>query len=129
MATDIAARGIDIDQLSHVLNYELPEVPEIYLHRMGRTGRAGFSGTVYSFCGEEEIGLLSDIQWHIGMKIPVSNDYPALASFKRPVYEEKRRGQKSSSSKETEKQVSSAPRMNLPNSWSRRGGSRGRNRR
>ncbi|HOJ44765.1 MAG TPA: DEAD/DEAH box helicase [Bacilli bacterium] len=127
VATDIAARGIDIDQLSHVLNYELPEVPETYLHRMGRTGRAGFSGTVISFCAEEEIGLLSDIQWYIGMKIPVNNNYPALASFKLPISENKQ-GHSPKSNEKKPQQPSSAPRMNLPSSWSRRSGGRRRRR-
>jgi ATP-dependent RNA helicase RhlE len=54
VATDIAARGIDVDNLSHVINYELPNVPETYVHRIGRTGRAGASGIAYSFCNEEE---------------------------------------------------------------------------
>jgi len=81
VATDIAARGIDIDRLSHVLNYELPEVPEMYLHRMGRTGRAGFTGTLLNFCSNDEVPQLSDIQWHIGMKIPVVKDHPYAQSF------------------------------------------------
>ncbi|MEY3921898.1 MAG: hypothetical protein RL634_1659, partial [Bacteroidota bacterium] len=62
VATDIAARGIDIDQLSHVLNYELPNVPETYVHRIGRTGRAGASGIALSFCSREEKAYLRDIE-------------------------------------------------------------------
>ena len=81
VATDIAARGIDIDRLTHVVNYDLPQMPELYLHRMGRTGRAGFSGTLISFCSQEEMPLLSDIQWHIAMKIPVVKDHPYAQSF------------------------------------------------
>lgn len=71
VATDIAARGIDIDQLSFVLNYELPNVPETYVHRIGRTGRAGNSGTAFSFCMEEEQPYLKDIQKLIRKDIPV----------------------------------------------------------
>lgn len=76
IATDIAARGIDIDELSHVINYELPNVPETYVHRIGRTGRAGSSGIAYSFCDEEEMKYLKDIQKLIGKEIPVIDDQP-----------------------------------------------------
>jgi len=70
VATDIAARGIDIDDLTHVFNYDLPNVPETYIHRIGRTGRAGASGIALSFCDVEERILLSDINKLIGRKIP-----------------------------------------------------------
>ena len=71
VATDIAARGIDIDELTHVLNFELPNVPETYVHRIGRTGRAGASGIAISFCDGSERGLLTDIQRLIKKTIPV----------------------------------------------------------
>lgn len=71
IATDIAARGIDISELPLVVNYELPEVPETYVHRIGRTGRAGCEGNAYSFCAEEEIPLLRDIEKTIGRPVPV----------------------------------------------------------
>lgn len=71
VATDIAARGIDIDQLSHVLNYELPNVPETYVHRIGRTGRAGASGIALSFCSREERMFLKDIEKLINKSVPV----------------------------------------------------------
>jgi ATP-dependent RNA helicase RhlE len=80
VATDIAARGIDIDLLSHVINYELPEVPETYVHRIGRTGRAGASGIAYSFCDSEEMDYLKGIQKLIGKQIPVVMDHPYPAS-------------------------------------------------
>jgi ATP-dependent RNA helicase RhlE len=70
VATDIAARGIDVDELSHVVNYELPEVPETYVHRIGRTGRAGFSGEAISFCMNEELHLLKQIEKNIQTTIP-----------------------------------------------------------
>lgn len=70
VATDIAARGIDVDELSHVINYELPNVPETYVHRIGRTGRAGLSGIAFSFCEAEEVTYLKDIQKLIGKEIP-----------------------------------------------------------
>jgi ATP-dependent RNA helicase RhlE len=76
VATDIAARGIDIDDLTHVVNYELPEVPETYVHRIGRTGRAGASGQAYSFCSYEEKPLLKDIQKLISKNIAVINEHP-----------------------------------------------------
>ncbi len=71
VATDIAARGIDIDELTHVLNYELPNVPETYVHRIGRTGRAGANGTAISFCDWSEKTFLTDIQKLIKKQIPV----------------------------------------------------------
>lgn len=76
IATDIAARGIDIDELSHVINYELPNVPETYVHRIGRTGRAGSSGVAFSLCDEEEMEYLKDIQKVIGREIPVMEEQP-----------------------------------------------------
>ena len=66
VATDIAARGIDIDDVSHVINYELPNVPEAYVHRIGRTARAGKSGIAISLCEHAERGLLRDIERLIG---------------------------------------------------------------
>jgi ATP-dependent RNA helicase RhlE len=76
VATDIAARGIDIDELTHVINFELPNVPETYVHRIGRTGRAGASGIALSFCDAEEKEYLHDIQKLIGLSIPVAGDHP-----------------------------------------------------
>jgi ATP-dependent RNA helicase RhlE len=76
IATDIAARGIDIDELTHVINYELPNIPETYVHRIGRTGRAGASGIAFSFCDEEEIDFLKDIHKLIAKAIPVNEGHP-----------------------------------------------------
>jgi ATP-dependent RNA helicase RhlE len=76
VATDIAARGIDIDELTHVINYELPNVPETYVHRIGRTGRAGNSGIALSFCDHEEKVFLRDIQKLITNEIKVDQDHP-----------------------------------------------------
>ena len=75
VATDIAARGIDIDELSHVFNNDLPEVPETYVHRIGRTGRAGNNGTAISFCSSDEMQQLKDIQKLIGKQIPVIENH------------------------------------------------------
>jgi ATP-dependent RNA helicase RhlE len=76
VATDIAARGIDVEELSHVFNYDLPEVPETYVHRIGRTGRAGLGGIAISFCDEEEKSLLQGIQKLITKAILVVEDHP-----------------------------------------------------
>lgn len=76
VATDIAARGIDVDDLGHVINYELPNIPETYVHRIGRTGRAGASGIAYSFCDGEEREFLRDINKLIIKAIPVIEEHP-----------------------------------------------------
>lgn len=76
VATDIAARGIDISELSHVFNYDLPEVPETYVHRIGRTARAGADGTAISFCAPEELEYLTGIEKLNRRKIPVVSGHP-----------------------------------------------------
>ncbi len=85
VATDIAARGIDIDELTHVINFELPNVPETYVHRIGRTGRAGASGIALSFCEAEEREFLRDINKLIGKAIPVIEDNPYAMQVSAPV--------------------------------------------
>ncbi|OQA96114.1 MAG: ATP-dependent RNA helicase RhlE [Bacteroidetes bacterium ADurb.Bin217] len=86
VATDIAARGIDIDELSHVINYELPNIPESYVHRIGRTGRAGASGIAIAFSDAEEKEYVRDIQKLIGKSIPVNSDhdYPLVNTVVTP---------------------------------------------
>ena len=76
VATDIAARGIDISELSHVFNYDLPEVPETYVHRIGRTARAGADGTAVSFCAPEEKEYLAGIEKLNRRQIPVVSGHP-----------------------------------------------------
>ena len=76
VATDIAARGIDVNELGCVINYELPNVPETYVHRIGRTGRAGRDGLAISFCNFDELAYLKDIEKLIGKKVPVVEDHP-----------------------------------------------------
>lgn len=76
VATDIAARGIDVDELGYVINYDLPNVSETYVHRIGRTGRAGASGIAISFCSYEEQPYLKDIEKLIKEKVAVEDDHP-----------------------------------------------------
>lgn len=98
VATDIAARGLDIDELSHVINFDLPEVPETYVHRIGRTGRAGLGGIAISFCDYEEKPLLRDIQKLIGKTIPENgeNPYPLVDTTIKPKEKSQRRSYASS---------------------------------
>jgi ATP-dependent RNA helicase RhlE len=84
VATDIAARGIDIIELSHVVNYDLPNISETYVHRIGRTGRAGLGGVALSFCDAEEIPYLKDIEKLIQKKIPVIEDHPYPLTLPEP---------------------------------------------
>ncbi len=81
VATDIAARGIDVEELSHVINYEIPNIPETYVHRIGRTGRAGNSGIAISLCQPDEMPFLKDIQKLIGKVIPVTENHPFPLDF------------------------------------------------
>ncbi|MES2652775.1 MAG: DEAD/DEAH box helicase [Bacteroidota bacterium] len=103
VATDIAARGIDVDELAHVINYELPNIPETYVHRIGRTGRAGLSGIAYSFCDGEEKEFLDDIEKLIGLKIPVNEEHPFAMSWQSllsAAAEAKGKGKKKSNQRE-----------------------------
>ncbi|MBB3066197.1 DEAD/DEAH box helicase [Limibacillus halophilus] len=85
VATDVAARGIDVTAISHVINFDLPNEPESYVHRIGRTARAGGSGVALSFCGRDEIAYLRDIERLIGLSLPAEGDVPSaqeMASMK-----------------------------------------------
>ncbi|MGH6896752.1 MAG: DEAD/DEAH box helicase, partial [Geminicoccaceae bacterium] len=84
VATDIAARGIDVEGITHVINYDLPNVPESYVHRIGRTARAGRSGIAISFCDAEERAYLQDIEALIKTRIQVTADHPWHASSISP---------------------------------------------
>jgi ATP-dependent RNA helicase RhlE len=88
VATDIAARGIDVDNLEHVINYEIPNIPETYVHRIGRTGRAGAEGIAISFCDNEEKAYLRDIEKLTKKKIPVIDDHPYKMTNESPVRSE-----------------------------------------
>ncbi|MFC3773234.1 DEAD/DEAH box helicase [Paenibacillus sp. GCM10012303] len=84
VATDIAARGIDIEELSHVINFNLPNIAETYVHRIGRTGRAGLSGIAISFCENEEIPYLKEIEKLTKQRIPVITDHPYPMTITKP---------------------------------------------
>jgi ATP-dependent RNA helicase RhlE len=76
VATDVVSRGIDIDSLSHVINFEIPEEPATYVHRIGRTGRAGATGTALSFCSDEEKKYLAGIRKEIHREIDIVRAHP-----------------------------------------------------
>ena len=84
VATDLASRGIDVDELSHVINFDIPNISETYVHRIGRTGRAGASGSAISFCDDEERDFLLDIEKLIAKSIPVNKDHPYPMTNARP---------------------------------------------
>jgi ATP-dependent RNA helicase RhlE len=92
IATDIAARGIDVDHVSHVVNFELPHEPETYVHRIGRTGRAGQTGAAVSFCDPEERSRLVAIERLLRMSIPQRNA-PPTGPIQEPQAEGSRSGQ------------------------------------
>ncbi|MDF2437858.1 MAG: box helicase domain protein [Bacteroidota bacterium] len=85
VATDIAARGIDVDELEYVINYDISNIAETYVHRIGRTGRAGANGTAFSFCDAEEKAYLKDIEKLIAKKIPVIDNHPYPLMDHNPV--------------------------------------------
>ena len=114
VATDIAARGIDISELSHVFNYDLPEVPETYVHRIGRTARAGADGTAVSFCAPEEQEYLAGIEKLNRRKIPVVSGHPwdgvpALVRPVLPVRGKKPRPEAENLAEAPKKQAETAP--------------------
>lgn len=89
IATDIASRGIDVDNVTHVINYDLPNIPESYVHRIGRTARAGAEGIAYSFCDVQERRFLRDIEKLIRLSVPAINDHPFASTMSDPVSEKK----------------------------------------
>ncbi len=109
IATDVASRGIDINNLDAVINFDIPNVPETYVHRIGRTGRAGNVGNSYSFCAADEKPYIAGIEKLLGNKIPIAeeNPYPLDPNAKPEVYikkgAKKRKGRKSAASKKNKK--------------------------
>jgi ATP-dependent RNA helicase RhlE len=93
VATDIASRGIDVDEITHVVNFDIPNVPETYIHRIGRTARAGASGIALSFCDHEELDDLRAIERLIGMQLDVIENAPDL-DFDAPTAHRERSGQR-----------------------------------
>ena len=83
VATDVAARGLDIPGITHVINYELPQDPEIYVHRIGRTGRAGAAGIALSFCGRRDQNLLLNIERELGHNLEIDTTHPYAIEFER----------------------------------------------
>ncbi|HBX64721.1 MAG: DEAD/DEAH box helicase [Balneola sp.] len=114
VATDIAARGIDVDELQYVINYEIPNVPETYVHRIGRTGRAGAEGTALSFCDAEEKAYVKDIEKLIDQNIPVIDDhkYPMTDHNPAPAEKQKRRPSRKHKSEKRKTSNGGNPRNN-----------------
>ncbi len=103
VATDIAARGIDIKEISHVINFNLPEDPKSYVHRIGRTARAGREGFAISFCDEAEMSYLKTIEKHIKKKIPVDTKQPYHEDIKPLSKSEQKKGSKKPTVKKNKK--------------------------
>ena len=101
VATDIAERGIDVDGITHVINYELPNEPESYVHRIGRTARAGANGTAISFCDGTERIYLRDIEKLIGNKLTVIGDEPLGEPLKAVTRSRNNRGEAGKRPKKT----------------------------
>jgi ATP-dependent RNA helicase RhlE len=114
VASDIASRGIDVEELSCVINYEIPNIPETYVHRIGRTGRAGINGIAISFCDPQERAYLKDIQKLIGRIVPVEENHPYLSSDNTAV--------------ELSQELKKAPAMRPGKAKSNQGNKRRRNR-
>jgi ATP-dependent RNA helicase RhlE len=114
VATDIAARGIDVDELQYVINYEIPNVPETYVHRIGRTGRAGLDGTALSFCDAQEKAYLKDIEKLIEKNIPVIDDHDYPLMDHSPAAAEKQNNRPSRKQKSGKRKTSkgSNPKVN-----------------
>ena len=109
IATDVAARGIDIDELDNVFNFDMPNVAETYVHRIGRTGRAGNIGKAYSMCSADEKSYIKTIEQYINVQIPVESEHPyPLDPKAKPIVHKKKgskykKGRKSEASKKKKK--------------------------
>lgn len=104
IATDVAARGIDINELDAVINFDIPNIPETYVHRIGRTGRAGKLGTSYSFCSADEKGYVKTIQQLINIQIPIEDNhpYPLDPKAKKEIHKSKQTGSKHKKGRKSE---------------------------
>jgi len=114
VATDIAARGIDVDDLGYVINYEIPNIPETYVHRIGRTGRAGAEGTALSFCDAEEKEYLRDIEKLINKKIPIAENLLFPLTDHNPVKAPKQQQGRGNSGHARPKQVAAKVASKVP---------------
>jgi len=114
VATDIAARGIDVDDLEYVINFEMSNIAETYVHRIGRTGRAGAKGTAISFCDAEEKEYLRDVEKLIAKKIKVVDNHPFPLMDHNPVKEPKQQRPPRRNNQEQGKQKSANPSGNKP---------------
>ena len=108
IATDVAARGIDISKVDAVINFDLPNIPETYVHRIGRTGRAGKSGIAFSFCSADEISYVKTIQELLQRSIKVIDDHPFVLNKPKPkkqpnTVSKNKKGRKSEASKKNKK--------------------------
>lgn len=119
VATDIASRGIDVNDLCYVINYELPNCPETYIHRIGRTGRAGAKGTAFSFCDAEERSFLRDINKLPNLKINIVTDHPYELKAEAPVQKLRTRISTFTRSKNVERTSSNNERSSSANSLNR----------
>jgi ATP-dependent RNA helicase RhlE len=112
VATDIAARGIDVDELEYVINFEMPNPAETYVHRIGRTGRAGAKGTAFSFCDAEEKEYLRDVEKLIAKRIKVVDNHPFPLMDHNPVKEPKQQRPPRRNNQEQGKQKATASTAN-----------------
>ena len=140
VATDIASRGIDVEGITHVFNYDLPNEPESYIHRIGRTARAGRSGIAYAFCDDSESGYLVGIQQLIGQEIPVDSqhEFHFIGAIPKPGQKAgkmkdssgtKKRPRNNKSNNNSRGQNQNRPRINSNNNQGSRGGNRSNNNR
>ncbi|MBT3771466.1 MAG: DEAD/DEAH box helicase [Euryarchaeota archaeon] len=140
VATDIASRGIDVEGITHVFNYDLPNEPESYVHRIGRTARAGRSGIAYAFCADSESGYLVGIQQLIGQEIPVDSqhEFHFIGAIPKPGQKPgkvkdssgtKKRPRNSKSNNNSRGQNQRRPRRDSNNNQGSRGGNRNNNNR
>jgi len=138
VATDIASRGIDVEGITHVFNYDLPNEPESYVHRIGRTARAGRSGIAYAFCDDTESGYLVGIQQLIGQEIPVDSqhEFHFIGAIPKPGQKPgkvkdssgtKKRPRNNKSNNNSRGQNQNRPRRNSNNNQGNRGGNRSNN--
>jgi len=126
IATDIASRGIDIDDVSHVFNFDLPNEPESYVHRIGRTGRAGRSGVAVSFCDPTEGEYLRDIEKLIGMDIPVVDDHDFHCAAAVPPPRAAKSANSATSGRSAKKPGTGRPSRRRPRGGRRGGANAGR---